>query len=546
MWFNKARALQEAERSLAQGRLSQAIQHYLEVIENDPSDLALINTVGDLCLRDNSIPEALTLFRKLAEAYTREGFLLRAVAIYKKILKVAPQECDAMIKLGDLYTQQGLSREARDLYSQALVISRKQNERDRGIEVLRRMAASDRSNVPQLLQLADSCVAAGRNGEALRAYLDASEAALAQNDAEGAKAALARASALDAAHERVAALRRRLDPGAEILAPPETDVEAAPPPPPPAAERVPAAAAPPIEPPRIEVEDAERAAQAVEVPAPLEEIDLSKEWDEWSATHEPPPIVAPAIDFDEASAEIEFYLDYGMTVEARNVLAQLTQQFPGDARVAELRRKIEERVNGAPPVSDASASNPPAAASSEDSLRDLARDLESAWSGPQPATAQPAPAPEPDLAASLSALLNEATEDAGPPPSGDDPQTHYSLGVAFREMGLLDEAIGEFQSVVRDVTPDSHPPHYVAACSLLALCFSEKRLPALAAAWYERALGAPGLDAEAFVALHYDLGVAQEQAGNLEAARESFLRVYSYNIDYRDVAEKVRQLASKS
>src|ERR1700752_2052074 len=87
MTFNKAQALQEAQRALAQGKLSQAIREYLTIIENDPSDLALLNTVGDLCVRDNNVTEGLRLFRKLAEAYVREGFLLRAIAIYKKIIK---------------------------------------------------------------------------------------------------------------------------------------------------------------------------------------------------------------------------------------------------------------------------------------------------------------------------------------------------------------------------------------------------------------------------------------------------------------------------
>ncbi|HEY6272418.1 MAG TPA: tetratricopeptide repeat protein [Terriglobales bacterium] len=106
MAFNKARALQEAERSLAQGKVSQAIQQYLQIIENDPSDLNLINMTGDLCVRDNSVPEALQLFRKLAEAYVREGFFLRAIAIYKKILKLDPSGVESMLKLAELYTAQ--------------------------------------------------------------------------------------------------------------------------------------------------------------------------------------------------------------------------------------------------------------------------------------------------------------------------------------------------------------------------------------------------------------------------------------------------------
>lgn len=69
-------------------------------------------------------------------------------------------------------------------------------------------------------------------------------------------------------------------------------------------------------------------------------------------------------------------------------------------------------------------------------------------------------------------------------------------------------------------------------------------MPTLAAKWYTRALKVPGLDSDAMLALEYDLGVAYELAGNLEAARESFLEVYAQNIEYRDVAARIRQLAA--
>ena len=69
-------------------------------------------------------------------------------------------------------------------------------------------------------------------------------------------------------------------------------------------------------------------------------------------------------------------------------------------------------------------------------------------------------------------------------------------------------------------------------------------MPALAAKWYTRALKVPDLDPDVLLALQYDLGVAYELAGNLDAAKENFLEVYGQNIEYRDVAAKVRQLAA--
>ena len=84
---------------------------------------------------------------------------------------------------------------------------------------------------------------------------------------------------------------------------------------------------------------------------------------------------------------------------------------------------------------------------------------------------------------------------------------------------------------------------YAMQCStLLGLAFMEKGQPAIAAIWYERALKTPGLDQESILALRYDLGVAQELAGETGAAFKSFSQVYAMNIDYRDVSERIALL----
>jgi len=124
----------------------------------------------------------------------------------------------------------------------------------------------------------------------------------------------------------------------------------------------------------------------------------------------------------------------------------------------------------------------------------------------------------------------------------EDLETHYNLGIAFREMGLLEEAIGEFQKVAK-ANDRGKVFRYAMQCStLLGLAFMEKGQPDIAAIWYERALNTPDIDSESKLALRYDLGVAQESAGDLEAALKSFSQVYAVNIDYRDVAERIASL----
>jgi tetratricopeptide (TPR) repeat protein len=121
----------------------------------------------------------------------------------------------------------------------------------------------------------------------------------------------------------------------------------------------------------------------------------------------------------------------------------------------------------------------------------------------------------------------------------EDLETHYNLGIAFREMGLLEEAIGEFQKVAKANDRGKAFRYAMQCCTLLGLAFIEKGQPAIAAIWYERALLTPGIDSESKLALRYDLGVAQESAGDLDAALKSFSQVYAVNIDYRDVADRI-------
>ncbi len=147
-----------------------------------------------------------------------------------------------------------------------------------------------------------------------------------------------------------------------------------------------------------------------------------------------------------------------------------------------------------------------------------------------------------DLSEMFGELKQELEEEVAA--GDDDPETHYNLGVAFREMGLLDEAIAELQKVCTAIDrgkPFSQP---VQTYTWLAQCFLDKGVPDAAIRWYEKALHIPGLDQEARLAINYELGSACETAQDKPAALRHFTAVYGSNIDYRDVAERIQALKS--
>lgn len=120
--------------------------------------------------------------------------------------------------------------------------------------------------------------------------------------------------------------------------------------------------------------------------------------------------------------------------------------------------------------------------------------------------------------------------------SPTDYDTHFNLGIAYREMGLLDEAIGEFQIAAKE------PSHLVLCCSMLGLCFLDKGLPELAVRWYRRGLDAPALSEEDNLGLHYDLGCAYLGLDDKESAYKVFVDLYGMDTNYRDVATRIEEL----
>jgi len=147
-----------------------------------------------------------------------------------------------------------------------------------------------------------------------------------------------------------------------------------------------------------------------------------------------------------------------------------------------------------------------------------------------------------DLSEMFSELRHELEEEATA--GDDDPETHYNMGVAFREMGLLDEAIAELQRVCAAIDRGHAFSQSIQAYTWLAQCFLDKGVPDAAIRWYEKALNIPGLDSESRLALHYELGSACEQAHNKPQALQHFTYVFGANIDYRDVAERIQALSS--
>jgi pilus assembly protein FimV len=295
----------------------------------------------------------------------------------------------------------------------------------------------------------------------------------------------------------------------------------------------------------------------------------------------------PAI---EEIGEIDFYIEQELFDEAREKVDSLLARFPGNSELTNRKDRIEVAASMAappPPPPPAPVQQPPApsrpAALSRDEIESellsAIPDDDDDFGVPAPPPPPPpaAAAPEPpafdvssmpeenlfadeddffDLAAELESEMEDEAESVSLSEEeqsleeifkefkkgveqqldSEDYDTHYNLGIAYKEMGLIDEAIGEFQLASKD------PKRSVECASMLGLCFLEKGMPQLAIKWYRKGIEMPELTEEEHVGLLYDLGSAYVEVGDTGNAQKAFMEVYGMNTNYRDIVGRIKQL----
>jgi tetratricopeptide (TPR) repeat protein len=239
---------------------------------------------------------------------------------------------------------------------------------------------------------------------------------------------------------------------------------------------------------------------------------------------------AEVVDSGEASAELPtFGWDPG---------SEDTEAF--SAALEESSSDLTSFSEPADAVEQASVSEGDAAATSESS--DGYVDLGSMLLGDRPSEPQSTrfrvayQEPTGDEVADFQQMLSQFKEKVSENLGVTDVRAHHDLGTAYKEMGLLDEAVSEFQSALR--ASATHLPTY----ELLGQTFLEMGQHEAAAKSLERALQVrPGIEDE-FLGIYYYLGRAYEKLGRKEAAVEFYDRVFSLDINFADVTERLRAL----
>jgi len=229
--------------------------------------------------------------------------------------------------------------------------------------------------------------------------------------------------------------------------------------------------------------------------------------------------------------QLDFFIEQELFEDALRLLDDLEAEFPEDAELAERRLRLkskgvllEEVHSEKQPVSEELFAD-------EDEYIDLAAELEEELAAEEAMVAEATGRGKDE--ALLEEVFREFQKGVAEQLSEEDSDTHFNLGIAYKEMGLLPEAIREFQIASRDGA------FFVESCSMIGVCYVEQGMADRAAEWYQKALVAPDLNEDARLALRYDLASALEMAGEHAQAGELFSEIMAVDPSYRDVAQRI-------
>src|SRR5258708_14335981 len=114
--MDKNKIIEAAAKLVVKGAYDKAIKEYQKILSVDPRDTRALQKLGELYQKKNDNAQAAQFFTKVAESYSGEGFFLKAVALYKQVLKLSPGQLEINLKLAELHQQLPLMSEAASYY----------------------------------------------------------------------------------------------------------------------------------------------------------------------------------------------------------------------------------------------------------------------------------------------------------------------------------------------------------------------------------------------------------------------------------------------
>ncbi len=173
--LDKNKIIEAAAKLVAKGAYDKAIKEYQKILDADPKDVRILQKMGELYQKKNDNAQAAHYFTKVAENYASDGFFLKAVALYKQVLKLDPSLIDVNLKLAELHQQLQLMSEAMAYYQVVANHYDKAGDTRASLDTLKKMVDLDPDNVASRIKLAELYARENMNDEALGEFRRAAE-----------------------------------------------------------------------------------------------------------------------------------------------------------------------------------------------------------------------------------------------------------------------------------------------------------------------------------------------------------------------------------
>ncbi len=165
--MDKNKIIEGAAKLVAKGAYDKAIKEYQKILEVDAKDVRILQKMGELYQKKNDNAQAAHYFTKVAESYSSDGFFLKAVALYKQVLKLNPNLVDINLKLAELHQQLQLMSEAMAYYQIVANHYDKAGDTKSSLDTLKKMVDLDPDNVASRIKLAELYARENMNAQAL-------------------------------------------------------------------------------------------------------------------------------------------------------------------------------------------------------------------------------------------------------------------------------------------------------------------------------------------------------------------------------------------
>ncbi len=281
-------------------------------------------------------------------------------------------------------------------------------------------------------------------------------------------------------------------------------------------------------------DEAELVVEAEEAKADQAEAEIQADA---SKESEASPVVEESEDdaeVEEAIEEVDFFIQQNLVDEAEDAIQDLKLRYSGRIDVRQRLTRIEQlrqsqSIPAQIPTDRSTSSGAVGSAGGTDAF-DLAKEIESQ------AIDDIAAAPLDEFQYSAEDVLSEFKKGVERVVEKEDSATHFDLGIAYKEMGLVDDAVCEFEIASHDAK------RRISALTLIGLCHIEKAHYNDAISFFRKALNEPSILDQEKTGLYYEIGRAFELQNNLTQALAFYQQVQKRDDHFRDIGARLELL----